>query len=49
VVQRRHQNVIVTPPSTAEFQAPIPRAKNPDSNQKQEGGVRLVIDRQGQV
>jgi biopolymer transport protein ExbD len=39
--------MIVTPAITAGFQATIPRAKNPDAKEEQEGEVRLGIDREG--
>ena len=39
--------MIVTPAITAGFQATIPRAKNPDAREEQEGEIRLGIDRDG--
>src|SRR5213592_4145431 len=39
--------MIVTPAITAGFQASIPRAKNPDAKEEQEGEIRLGIDRDG--
>jgi len=39
--------MIVTPAITAGFQATIPRAKNPDAREEQEGEIRLGIDREG--
>ena len=39
--------MIVTPAITAGFQATIPRAKNPDSREEQDGEIRLGIDRDG--
>ncbi|HLZ45328.1 MAG TPA: biopolymer transporter ExbD [Gemmatimonadales bacterium] len=39
--------MIVTPAITAGFQATIPRAKNPDAREEQDGEIRLGIDRDG--
>src|SRR2546428_14158488 len=39
--------MIVTPAITAGFQATIPRAKNPDAREEQQGESRLGIDRDG--
>ncbi|HXM38705.1 MAG TPA: biopolymer transporter ExbD [Gemmatimonadales bacterium] len=39
--------MIVTPAITAGFQATIPRARNPESREEQEGEIRLGIDRDG--
>jgi biopolymer transport protein ExbD len=39
--------MIVTPAITAGFQATIPRAKNPDAREEQEGEIRLGVDRDG--
>ncbi len=39
--------MIVTPAITAGFQATIPRAKNPDARQEDQGEVRLGIDKDG--
>src|SRR3989442_1993914 len=39
--------MIVTPAITAGFQATIPRAKNPDAREEQEGEIRLGIDKDG--
>ena len=39
--------MIVTPAITAGFQATIPRAKNPEGREEQEGEIRLGIDRDG--
>jgi biopolymer transport protein ExbD len=39
--------MIVTPAITAGFQATIPRAKNPDSQEEADGEIRLGIDMDG--
>jgi biopolymer transport protein ExbD len=39
--------MIVTPAITAGFQATIPRAKNPDSQEEADGEIRLGVDRDG--
>jgi biopolymer transport protein ExbD len=39
--------MIVTPAITAGFQATIPRAKNPEAREENEGEIRLGIDRDG--
>src|SRR6266576_543772 len=39
--------MIVTPAITAGFQATIPRARNPDAKEEEEGEIRLGIDRDG--
>jgi biopolymer transport protein ExbD len=39
--------MIVTPAITAGFQATIPRAKNPDARQEDQGEIRLGIDKDG--